>query len=104
MFSATPYNRHAGREAMISAVDAVGWTASMVLFLTLGRQVWVQWSERCTAGVSGLLFVGQITASVGFIAYSVMLANVVFIVTNAFILSIAICGQVIYRRNVRHGD
>jgi hypothetical protein len=27
--------------------------------------------------------------------------GVVFIVTNTFILSIAICGQVIYRRNVR---
>lgn len=89
---------------MISAVDAVGWAASMVLFITLGRQVWVQWRERCTAGMSGWLFVGQMTASVGFIIYSALLANVVFIVTNAFLLSIAICGQVIYRRNVRRGD
>ena len=89
---------------MISAVEAVGWAASMVLFFTLGRQVWVQWSERSTAGMSGLLFVGQITASLGFIIYSVLLANVVFIVANALILSVAICGQVIYRRNVRRGD
>lgn len=89
---------------MISAVDAVGWSASIVLFLTLGRQVWVQWIERCTAGMSDWLFLGQITASILFIIYSVLLANVVFIVTNAFLLSIAICGQVIYRRNVRRGD
>ena len=89
---------------MISGVDAVGWAASMVLFLTLSRQVWVQWRERSTVGVSGWLFAGQITASVGFIIYSALLANVVFIVTNTFILSIAICGQVIYRRNVRRGD
>lgn len=104
MTNAAPETRHAEREAMISGVDAVGWAASLVLFLTLGREVWVQWRERCTAGMSGWLFVGQITASVGFIIYSVLLANVVFIVANVFILSIAICGQVIYRRNVRHGD
>lgn len=85
-------------------VDLVGWGASLVLFLTLSRQVWKQWQERSTQGVSGWLFAGQITASVGFVVYSWLVDNLVFVATNLFILAIAITGQLVYRRNVRHGD
>lgn len=82
-------------------VDAVGWGASLVLFLTLGRQVFVQWRERSTQGVSGWLFIGQITASTGFVVYSFLVDNPVFVATNLFLLAIAITGQVVYRRNRR---
>lgn len=82
--------------------DLVGWAASAVLLATLVRQVYVQWHERSTAGVSSWLFVGQIAASCGFIAYSWMLDNRVFIVTNVMIAMTAITGQLIYRRNRRH--
>jgi MtN3 and saliva related transmembrane protein len=81
--------------------DAVGWAASAVLLATLMRQVYVQWHERTTAGVSSWLFVGQMVASGGFIAYSWLLGNQVFIVTNCMIALTAIAGQLIYRRNVR---
>ena len=67
-------------------VDAVGWGASLVLFLTLGRQVYVQWRERSTQGVSHWLFLGQITASSGFVVYSFLVDNPVFVATNLFIL------------------
>ena len=87
----------------MNPVDAVGWAASLVLFLTLGRQVWVQWRERSTEGVSGWLFVGQMTASVGFVIYSVLVDNPVFVATNCFILLIAIAGQCVYRYNRRRG-
>ncbi|MFY2763479.1 hypothetical protein [Arenimonas sp. MALMAid1274] len=81
--------------------DLLGWSASAVLLATLGRQVWVQWRERSTQGVSGLLFVGQILASTGFVAYSWLLQNWVFVVTNTALLLTAFVGQWVQRRNVR---
>ena len=81
--------------------DWLGWGASAVLLATLLRQVWKEWRERSTRGLSSWLFVGQITASVGFVAYSWLVDNRVFVVTNTAILLTAIAGQLIYRRNVR---
>jgi len=81
--------------------DWIGWAASAVLLATLIRQVVVQWRERSTDGVSSWLFVGQLTASVGFLIYSWLVANWVFVFTNSALLLTAIAGQVIYRRNVR---
>jgi hypothetical protein len=46
--------------------------------------------------VSWWLFVGQIAASGGFLAYSVLIGNSVFIVTNSLILVTSIVGQTIY--------
>ncbi|WP_425488030.1 hypothetical protein [Marilutibacter penaei] len=86
---------------LMAPVDALGWTASGVLLLTLGRQVWVQWRERRTEGVSSWLFIGQMTASLGFTVYSALIGNAVFVLTNAALLLTAIAGQLIYRRNVR---
>ena len=81
--------------------DWLGWGASAVLLATLLRQVFVQWRERRTDGVSSWLFVGQITASVGFVIYSWLVDNRVFVVTNSALLLTAIAGQLIYHRNVR---
>ena len=81
--------------------DWLGWGASAVLLATLLRQVFVQWRERRTDGVSSWLFVGQITASIGFVVYSWLVDNRVFVVTNSALLLTAIAGQLIYRRNVR---
>lgn len=81
--------------------DWLGWAASAVLLMTLGRQVYVQWRERSTEGLSSWLFVGQVTASVGFTIYSWLVGNWVFVVTNAALLLTAVIGQLIYRRNRR---
>jgi MtN3 and saliva related transmembrane protein len=81
--------------------DLIGWTSSAILLATLARQVYVQFRERSTQGVSGWLFVGQLAASTGFLVYSVLVDNWVFVFTNAALLVTALVGQVIYRRNVR---
>ena len=81
--------------------DLIGWASSAILLATLARQVFTQWRERSTAGVSHWLFIGQLAASTGFLIYSWLLKNWVFVVTNAALLITALVGQVIYRRNAR---
>ncbi len=85
----------------MQAVDWLGWGASAVLLATLGRQVWVQWRERSTEGLSSWLFVGQLVASSGFALYSWLIGNWVFVVTNIMLLATALLGQWIFRRNRR---
>ena len=43
--------------------------------------------------MSHWLFIGQITASAGFVVYSWLVGNWVFIVTNVLILATAIVGE-----------
>jgi uncharacterized protein with PQ loop repeat len=81
--------------------ELIGWTAAAILLLTLGRQVYTQWRDRTSTGVSRWLFVGQCAASVGFVVYSWLLDNWVFVVTNALILLTAVVGEVVYLRNRR---
>jgi uncharacterized protein with PQ loop repeat len=81
--------------------DLIGWAAAAILLLTLTRQVYTQWRDRTSKGVSRWLFVGQCIASAGFIIYSWLLQNWVFVVTNALILVTAIGGEIIYLRNRR---
>jgi MtN3 and saliva related transmembrane protein len=85
----------------ISPTDAIGWAASAVLIVTLLHQVRVQWRERSTEGVSGWLFIGQLTASVGFLGYSGLIGNPVFVVSNGVLVLTALAGQLVYRRNRR---
>lgn len=79
----------------------IGWTASTILLLTLINQVRTQWITRSTKGVSRRLFIGQSAASLGFLTYSALVGDTVFIFTNACILLTALIGQLVYRRNRR---
>lgn len=81
--------------------NLVGWAASTILIATLCRQIYTQWKDDDAKGVSRALFVGQIAASVGFIVYSWMLNNWVFIVTNSIILLTAVVGQIVVSRKAR---
>ncbi len=81
--------------------ELIGWASAAILMLTLGRQAWLQWRERRTRGVSRWLFAGQIAASSGFVVYSWLLSNWVFVVTNALILVTALAGEAVYLRNRR---
>ena len=81
--------------------DLIGWAASAILVATLVRQIYTQSQEENAKGVSHWLFAGQMLASVGFIAYSWMLHNWVFIVTNSIILLTAVVGQVVMWRKRR---
>jgi MtN3 and saliva related transmembrane protein len=69
--------------------------------MTIGRQVYSQWRNGSTQGVSKWLFIGQISASIGFVVYSWLLDNWVFVVTNCLMLVTAALGQIIYMRNKR---
>ena len=81
--------------------DVIGWAASAILVLTLSRQIYTQAHDDTAQGVSRWLFIGQILASVGFIAYSWLVHNWVFIVTNSIILVTAIVGQTVVSRKTR---
>jgi MtN3 and saliva related transmembrane protein len=84
---------------MMKAVDALGWGASAVLLLTIGRQVFTQWKTGSSSGVSKWLFAGQVTASVGYAIYSYLLRNWVFLCSNLALLCTAVVGQWLYWRN-----
>jgi len=84
--------------------EIIGWSAATILLATISRQVYTQWRERSTQGLSKWLFVGQLAASTGFVIYSWMLGNWVFVVTNVLMLVTAAGGQWIYLRNRRREE
>lgn len=76
-------------------VEAVGWVSSFILVLTIGKQVYKQWQEGSSEGVSKWLFAGQMAASLGFTVYSWLVSNWVFVVTNAVMLLNGLLGLLI---------
>jgi MtN3 and saliva related transmembrane protein len=81
--------------------DILGWASSAILVATLVRQVHTQWRTGATAGLSKWLFIGQVTASIGYTIYSFMLHNWVFVSSNIAILLTAIVGEGLYLHNRR---
>jgi len=75
--------------------EVIGWVSSLILIITLGRQVYKQWKEGKSEGVSKWLFVGQIAASIGFTVYSFLVWNPVFILTNLLLVVNGIVGLII---------
>ncbi len=86
---------------MNSVTEAIGWFSSFVLVLTIGRQVLKQYREGSSEGVSKWLFIGQMTASGGFLLYSWLVKNWVFVVTNALMLLNGLAGLLIVRHHRR---
>ena len=85
----------------ILLTDSIGWFSATVLLLTIGRQVWTQWRTGSSQGLSKWLFIGQVVASTGFVVYSFLVGNWVFVATNAMMLVIALVGQGLYLHNKR---
>jgi MtN3 and saliva related transmembrane protein len=86
------------------SVDLIGWASSVILLATLLSQIRVQWRARRTEGVSAWLFAGQVAANLGFLGYSVLLENAVFIVTTSVLAMTALLGWIllgIHRRRER---
>ncbi|MDT7603347.1 MAG: hypothetical protein QOF61_1344 [Acidobacteriota bacterium] len=81
--------------------DAIGWVSSFILVLTIAKQVHKQWKEGSSKNVSKWLFVGQFAASLGFLVYSWLVRNWVFVVTNAFMVLNAVVGFLIVMRHRR---
>jgi MtN3 and saliva related transmembrane protein len=88
--------------------EAIGWVSSVILLLTIGRQVWKQWQAGHSEGVSKWLFIGQVAASVGFVTYSWLVGNMIFVVTNSLMLLSAFIGLGIVlwqrRKNKKNGE
>lgn len=85
------------------AIQIVGWASSLILILTIAKQVHKQWQDGTSEGVSKWLFVGQVAASLGFTVYSWLVRDWVFVVTNAVMLLNGALGGVILMRNRRRG-
>ena len=85
--------------------DILGWAATAILIATLLRQTLKQWKSPHPEAVSSWLFIGQMSASVLFTIYSLLLGNTVFVVTNLLLLGTAILGQVLaWRRRKKDGE
>lgn len=76
--------------------DIIGWASSIILLLTLIKQVHKQWRDGETKGVSHWLFIGQLLASIGFTIYSYQVGNWVFTITNGILTINNIIGICLY--------
>ncbi len=81
--------------------EVIGWLSSVVLVVTIGQQVYKQWHDGTSKGVSTWLFVGQTAASAGFTVYSYLVHNWVFVVTNALMLVSSLLGFAIVMKHAR---
>ena len=79
----------------MTGVDAIGWASSLILVITIGKQIFKQWRAGSSEGVSIWLFIGQLAASAGFTIYSWLVHNWVFVVTNSLMLLNAMIGYAI---------
>jgi MtN3 and saliva related transmembrane protein len=75
--------------------ELIGWLSSVVLVLTIGKQVYKQWQEGSSENVSKWLFAGQLAASIGFTVYSWLVRNWVFVVTNSVMILNGLAGLLI---------
>jgi MtN3 and saliva related transmembrane protein len=82
--------------------ELLGWCSSIVLLTTIVGQIVKQWREGSSQGVSPWLFIGQTAASIGFTAYSALLKNWVFTVTNSALALSAVVGVLVSLYFKRH--
>ena len=82
----------------------IGWGASAILLVTISTQIYRQWKERSSKGVSRWLFIGQLTASAGLTVYSWLVGDWVFICTNALMFLCAIVGLGIVLHHRKYED
>ncbi len=85
-------------------IEAIGWLSSVVLILTIAKQVHKQWQAGTSEGVSIWLFVGQLAASAGFTIYSVLIHSWVFVVTNSLMVINGLVGYWITRRQKKSAE
>jgi len=83
----------------LNTTEILGWLCASVLVITISRQVYTQWRDKTSRGVSKWLFIGQFSASFGFIIYSWLVESWVFVVTNFLMCLTALVGQFLYYQN-----
>ena len=79
-------------------IEILGWASSLILLATLVKQVHKQWKDRTSEGISKLLFIGQLAASIGFTIYSIATGSWVFAFTNAALTINNVIGIWLYFR------
>lgn len=84
--------------------EAIGWISSAILVLTIGKQIYKQYESGSSEGVSKWLFIGQMMANCGFLTYSLLVKNWVFVVTNAFMICNALLGLSIVMHHRRRNN
>lgn len=82
--------------------EVIGWTSSFLLLATLVKQVYKQWKDGKSEGISKWLFVGQFATSIGFTVYSYLLGNWVFLFTNSLLIINNVIGIYLYWRNSKN--
>lgn len=73
-------------------MESIGWLSSAILAITIIHQVYSQWKEGKSEGVSSWLFMGQCAANIGFIVYALSTPDWVFVFTNALLLATNLTG------------
>lgn len=76
--------------------EIIGWASSIILLMTLVKQVYKQWADGTSEGISKWLFIGQLGASIGFTTYSYLVGNWVFMVTNGLLTINNVIGICLY--------
>jgi MtN3 and saliva related transmembrane protein len=76
----------------MNSAELIGWASSVILVLTIAKQIHKQWQAGTSEGVSKWLFIGQLAASAGFTVYSFLIHSWVFVVTNALMVTNAVVG------------
>lgn len=76
--------------------EIIGWASSIILLLTLVKQVHKQWKDGTSEGLSKWLFIGQFAASIGFTVYSFLVENWVFTITNGLLIINNLIGICLY--------
>ena len=66
------------------------------MLATLVKQVYKQWQDGTSEGISKWLFIGQLVASTGFVVYSYLVGSWVFMVTNGLLTINNIVGIFFY--------
>jgi uncharacterized protein with PQ loop repeat len=98
-------HHHAATARMLLAeptmTQALGWIASTILFATIASQVYKQWSDETSKGVSLWLFAGQIAANALFFAYAFTTGDAVFMTANALLLVTSVLGLAIKWKHSR---
>jgi len=85
-------------------IEIIGWASSCILLLTLVKQVYKQWTDKTSKGLSKWLFIGQLVASIGFVVYSYFVGNWVFTVTNGLLTINNVIGIYLYYKYLGRGD
>ena len=79
-------------------MEWLGWSAAVILVITLFAQVKKNWEEKKLKGVNPLLYYGQAVASLCFALYSFSISSWVFVAANVLGLLSALVGIYLVHR------